>query len=30
MIEKQILKKLESVQFQAVLCVQPSMYMYVT
>ena len=27
---KQILKKLQAVQFQAVLCVQPSMYMYVT
>ena len=30
MIEKQILKKSEAVQFQAVLCVQPSMHTYVT
>ena len=29
MIEKQILKKSEAIQFQAVLCVQPSMHTYV-
>ena len=30
MIEKNIVKKLEAVQFQAVLCVQPSMHSHVT
>ena len=29
-IEKHILKKSEAIQFQAVLCVQPSMHTYVT